>query len=163
MNKYHEPVMLDESIDALNVTHNGIYVDATFGGGGHSKKILEKLKKGKLYAFDKDGDSNKNFLKDDRFKLFISDYKNAFWIKYDQNEFKSFEVPYGFSIIDNYDLNDNKSPKQKLYRDIFLKKKLPNPSINYFKSWQDLLFLEEKYDNINLSSVFVKDKVSPIL
>ena len=75
MNKYHEPVMLNESIDALNVTHNGIYVDATFGGGGHSKKILEKLKKGKLYAFDKDVDSNKNFLKDDRFKLFISDYK----------------------------------------------------------------------------------------
>ena len=65
--------MLKESIDALNIINNGIYVDATFGGGGHSKKILEKLKKGKLYAFDKDGDSNKNFLKDDRFKLFISD------------------------------------------------------------------------------------------
>ena len=69
------PVMLKESIDALNIINNGIYVDATFGGGGHSKKILEKLKKGKLYAFDKDGDSNKNILKDDRFKLFISDYK----------------------------------------------------------------------------------------
>ena len=83
------------------------------------------------------------------FNLFISDYKNAFWIKYDQNEFKSFVVPYGFSIIDNYDLNDNKSPKQKLYRDIFLKKRVPDPSINYFKSWQDLLFLEyrdRKYD-----------------
>ncbi len=92
------------------------------------------------------------------FNLFISDYKNAFWIKYDQNEFKSFVVPYGFSIIDNYDLNDNKSPKQKLYKDIFLKKKLPNPSINYFESWQELLFLEEKYNNVNLSSVFVKDK-----
>ena len=99
------------------------------------------------------------FKKDTRFfNLFISDYKNAFWIKYDHNEFKSFEVPYGFSIIDNYDLNDNKSPKQKLYRDIFLKKKLPNPSINYFKSWQELLFLEDKYNNVNLSSVFVKDK-----
>ena len=92
------------------------------------------------------------------FNLFISDYKNSFWIKYDQNEFKSFVVPYGFSIIDNYGLNDDKSPKQKLYRDIFLKKKLPNPSINYFKSWQELLFLEDKYNNVNLSSVFVKDK-----
>ena len=92
------------------------------------------------------------------FNLFISDYKNAFWIKYDQNEFKSYTVPYGFSIIDNYGLNDNKSPKQILYRDIFLQKKLPNPSINYFKSWQELLFLEEKYNNVNLSSVFVKDK-----
>ena len=92
------------------------------------------------------------------FNLFISDYKNAFWIKYDKNEFKSFEVPYGFSIIDNYGLNNDKSLKQKLYKNIFLKKKLPNPSINYFKSWQDLLFLEEKYNNVNLSSVFVKDK-----
>jgi len=99
------------------------------------------------------------FAKNTRFfNLFISDYKNAFWIKYDQNEFKSFVVPYGFSIIDNYDLNDDKSPKQKLYRDIFLKKKLPNPSINYFKSWQELLFLEKKYNNDNLSSVFVKDE-----
>ena len=99
------------------------------------------------------------FKKDTRFfNLFISDYKNAFWIKYDQNEFKSSVVPYGFSIIDNYDLNDDKSPKQKLYRDIFLKKKLPNPSINYFKSWQELLFLEKKYNNDNLSSVFVKDE-----
>ena len=99
------------------------------------------------------------FKKDTRFfNLFISDYKNAFWIKYDQNEFKSFVVPYGFSIIDNYDLNDNKSPKQKLYRDIFLKKKITNPSINYFKSWQELLFLEEKYNNINLSSVFIKEQ-----
>ena len=99
------------------------------------------------------------FKKDTRFfNLFISDYKNAFWIKYDQDEFKSFVVPYGFSIIDNYGLNDDKSPKQKLYKDIFLKKKLPNPTINYFKGWQDLLFLEEKYNNIDLSSVFVKDK-----
>ena len=100
-----------------------------------------------------------NFKKNTRFfNLFISDYKNAFWIKYDQDEFKSYVVPYGFSIIDNYDLNDNKSPKQKLYRNIFLKKKLPNTSINYFKSWQELLFLEDKYNNVNLSSVFVKDK-----
>ena len=99
------------------------------------------------------------FKKDTRFfNLFISDYKNAFWVKYDQNKFESFEVPYGFSIIDNHDLNDNKSPKQKLYRDIFLKKKLPNPSINYFKSWQELLFQEYKYNNITSSSVFVKDK-----
>ena len=74
MNRYHIPVMLEESIDALNIINNGIYVDAKFGSGGHSKNI-RKIKERKLYAFDKDGDSNKNFLKDDRFKLFISDYK----------------------------------------------------------------------------------------
>ena len=64
-----------------------------------------------------------NFKKNTRFfNLFISDYKNAFCIKYDQDELKSFTVPYGYSIIDNYGLNNNKSPKQKLYRDIFFKK-----------------------------------------
>ena len=121
------------------------------------KIIIDILKKSDAKSALKYIESS--FKKDTRFfNLFISDYKNAFWIKYNQNEFKSFVVPYGFSIIDNYDLNDNKSPKQKLYRDIFLKKKIPNPSINYFKSWQELLFLEEKYNNINLSSVFVKDK-----
>ena len=121
------------------------------------KIIIDILKKSDAKSALKYIESS--FKKDTRFfNLFISDYKNAFWIKYNQNEFKSFVVPYGFSIIDNYDLNDNKSPKQKLYRDIFLKKKIPNPSINYFKSWQELLFLEKKYKNINLSSVFVKDK-----
>ena len=91
------------------------------------------------------------------FNLFISDYRDAYWIKYDQDKLKSFKVPYGFSILDNYNLNDNKSPKQRLYKRIFLKKRLPNPSINYFKGWKELLFLEKKYDGNNLSSVFVKD------
>ena len=55
---YHNPVMPNESIDSLNILSNGIYVDLTFGGGGHSKLILEKLSsKGKLIAFDQDIDS----------------------------------------------------------------------------------------------------------
>ena len=54
---YHEPVMLKESIDALNIKADGIYVDATYGGGGHSREILNQLQSGKLYAFDQDPDS----------------------------------------------------------------------------------------------------------
>lgn len=54
---YHEPVMLKESTDALNIMADGIYVDATYGGGGHSREILKKLSTGKLYAFDQDPDS----------------------------------------------------------------------------------------------------------
>lgn len=58
---YHETVLLDESIEYLGVTPGGIYVDATFGGGGHSKKILEKLGgKGRLFAFDQDEDAKRN-------------------------------------------------------------------------------------------------------
>ena len=56
---YHRPVMLSECIDALNIKPEGIYVDVTFGGGGHSLKILEQLKGGRLIAFDQDEDAKK--------------------------------------------------------------------------------------------------------
>ena len=56
---YHQPVMLEECINALNITPEGTYVDVTFGGGGHSMRILEKLKGGKLIAFDQDEDAKK--------------------------------------------------------------------------------------------------------
>ena len=56
---YHKPVMLSECIDALNIKPNGIYVDVTFGGGGHSLKILEQLKEGRLIAFDQDEDAKR--------------------------------------------------------------------------------------------------------
>src|SRR5882757_3436131 len=56
---YHQPVMLAECIEGLNIDPSGIYVDVTFGGGGHSKAILENLKSGKLIAFDQDADAKK--------------------------------------------------------------------------------------------------------
>lgn len=57
---YHKPALLEESIEGLNIKGNGIYVDATFGGGGHANAILEKLKTGKLFVFDQDTDAIKN-------------------------------------------------------------------------------------------------------
>ena len=64
---YHMPVLLQEVIDLLNIIPSGIYVDCTFGGGGHSKKILEKLnKEGRLIVFDQDEDARKNLPDDDR-------------------------------------------------------------------------------------------------
>jgi 16S rRNA (cytosine1402-N4)-methyltransferase len=67
-NNYHIPVLLQETIAALNINPNGIYVDCTFGGGGHSKHILEQLNEnGKLIAFDQDEDAKNNLLDDDRF------------------------------------------------------------------------------------------------
>jgi 16S rRNA (cytosine1402-N4)-methyltransferase len=64
---YHIPALLDESIRGLNIRPDGIYVDATFGGGGHSREILKKLKKGKLIAFDQDEDASANAPDDERF------------------------------------------------------------------------------------------------
>ena len=55
---YHVPVLLNDSIEGLNIHPNGIYVDVTFGGGGHSREILSRLKKGcHLYSFDQDADA----------------------------------------------------------------------------------------------------------
>jgi 16S rRNA (cytosine1402-N4)-methyltransferase len=68
---YHIPALLNESIDGLNVRPDGIYVDVTFGGGGHSMEILKRLKKGRLIAFDQDEDSSLNIPADDRF-LFLN-------------------------------------------------------------------------------------------
>jgi 16S rRNA (cytosine1402-N4)-methyltransferase len=70
-NNYHTPVLLQETIDGLHIDPDGIYVDCTFGGGGHSKAILSKLSaKGKLVAFDQDADAAKN-LPDDKRVIFV--------------------------------------------------------------------------------------------
>ena len=66
---YHKPVLLNESIKGLEIKPNGIYVDVTFGGGGHSKEILKNLKGGFLYAFDQDGDAINNVINASNFKL----------------------------------------------------------------------------------------------
>jgi len=64
---YHTPVLLKESVEGLKIKPNGIYVDVTFGGGGHSREILNQLKTGKLIAFDQDEDALKNIIDDKRF------------------------------------------------------------------------------------------------
>jgi 16S rRNA (cytosine1402-N4)-methyltransferase len=64
--KYHEPVLLRESIEALALRPEGVYVDATFGGGGHSRAILEKLGNGRLFAFDQDEEAKQNVMHDER-------------------------------------------------------------------------------------------------
>jgi len=75
-NSYHIPVLLKECIENLNIEPGGVYVDLTFGGGGHSKAILEKLDaKGKLFAFDQDADAQKNALKDPRFTLIAQNFR----------------------------------------------------------------------------------------
>jgi len=69
--EYHQPVLLNESINGLDIKPEGIYVDATYGGGGHSKEILKRLKKGKLIGFDQDEDTTSNVLEDNRF-IFVN-------------------------------------------------------------------------------------------
>ncbi|MDV7187012.1 16S rRNA (cytosine(1402)-N(4))-methyltransferase RsmH [Lutibacter sp. TH_r2] len=76
MEMYHSPVLLKESIDGLDIKPNGVYVDVTFGGGGHSKEILNRLGEGgKLFGFDQDEDAQKNTIDDDRFTLIPQNFR----------------------------------------------------------------------------------------
>lgn len=73
---YHNPVLLHESVEGLSIKENGIYVDVTFGGGGHSKEILKRLgDDGKLLAFDQDADAGANVINDNRFQLIQENFR----------------------------------------------------------------------------------------
>jgi len=74
--EYHNPVLLHETVDGLNIKPDGIYVDVTFGGGGHSKEILKRLgPNGKLFGFDQDEDALENALPDERFTLIHENFR----------------------------------------------------------------------------------------
>lgn len=74
--EYHNPVLLKETVDGLNIKPDGIYVDVTFGGGGHSREILRRLgPDGKLFAFDQDTDALENAIDDDRFVLINENFR----------------------------------------------------------------------------------------
>ncbi|WP_240531707.1 16S rRNA (cytosine(1402)-N(4))-methyltransferase RsmH [Maribacter sp. 4G9] len=73
---YHNPVLLKESVDGLAIKEDGVYVDVTFGGGGHSSEILKRLGSGgKLFAFDQDEDAQRNRLEDERFVLIGENFR----------------------------------------------------------------------------------------
>ena len=85
---YHVPVLLKESVDGLDIQPDGIYVDMTFGGGGHSREILSHLgKNGHLYSFDQDADAERNIVADDRFTFVRSNFRYiSQWMRYYQIE-----------------------------------------------------------------------------
>lgn len=84
MNDYHVPVMLTQSLEGLAIRPDGIYIDTTFGGGGHAKEILNRLgDKGHLFVFDQDEDAVANLWEDDRMTLIISNFRYLYqWMKY---------------------------------------------------------------------------------
>ena len=103
---YHNPVLLNESISGLNINPSGIYVDVTYGGGGHSQEILKNLNSnGKLIAFDQDKDAIKNKSNDRRLNLVKSNFKylNNFLNYFKINEIDGLLADFGISShqIDN--------------------------------------------------------------
>ena len=126
---YHNPVLLNESISGLNINPSGIYVDATYGGGGHSQEILNNLNsKGKLIAFDQDQDAIENKSNDSRLNLVKSNFKylnnflNYFQIKEIDGLLADFGISShqidnknrGFSIRFNSELDMRMNKTQKI-------------------------------------------------
>ncbi|MCS4434069.1 16S rRNA (cytosine(1402)-N(4))-methyltransferase RsmH [Aquiflexum gelatinilyticum] len=87
---YHIPVMLGPCIEGLAINPNGIYIDLTFGGGGHSKEILKHLEKGHLYGFDQDVDAEENIPEDDRFSFIQANFR----------DFRKYLRLYGVNQVD---------------------------------------------------------------
>jgi 16S rRNA (cytosine1402-N4)-methyltransferase len=87
---YHQPVLLHESIEGLNIRPDGTYIDATYGGGGHSKEILKHLITGKLVAFDMDGDAEKNKI----------DNEHLLFVRHNFRYMKNFIKYYNISQVD---------------------------------------------------------------
>lgn len=128
MTKYHQPVLLRESIEGLGVRPGGIYVDATFGGGGHSKAILENLENGRLLAFDQDEDALNNVLDDEHFILINHNFRYLMnFLKYHEalpvdgiladlgvSSHQFDESERGFSIRFNGPLDLRMNRRQKL-------------------------------------------------
>ena len=83
-NEYHKPVLLTESVDGLDIKPGGIYVDATFGGGGHSREILRRMDPtAHLYSFDQDADAERNIVDDKRFTFVRSNFRYLRnWMRY---------------------------------------------------------------------------------
>ena len=74
--EYHNPVLLNQSIDGLNIEGDEVLVDVTFGGGGHSKEILKRLgENGRLFGFDQDEDAEQNIVSDSRFVLLKQNFR----------------------------------------------------------------------------------------
>lgn len=131
--EYHNPVLLQESVNGLDIKENGVYVDVTFGGGGHSREILRRLgSEGKLIAFDQDEDALANAIDDERFQLinqnfqFLKQYLKFYGIQKVDGILADFGVSShqfdkadrGFSIRFNADLDMrmNKSNELSAYK-----------------------------------------------
>lgn len=88
--EYHIPVLLEDSVGGLNIDPTGVYVDVTYGGGGHSRKIIDQLTTGRLIAFDQDVDAFENVIEDDR----------LIFVKHNFRYLKNFLEYYGFEKVD---------------------------------------------------------------
>lgn len=172
---YHNPVLLNESVKGLKIIPDGTYIDVTYGGGGHSKVILQKLgPKGRLIAFDQDRDAHKNKIDDNRLKLIESNFKflnnHLNYLQISQVDglladfgISSYQIDTkirGFSIRFDSKLDMRMDQSQKMDAQFIINKydreKLENIFQNYgelrnYRRIVDLIVSERKNNKINTS------------
>jgi|TARA_B110000263_G_scaffold59518_2_gene50988 16S rRNA (cytosine1402-N4)-methyltransferase len=175
MKMYHNPVLLNESVKGLKIIPDGTYIDVTYGGGGHSKVILQKLgPKGRLIAFDQDRDAHKNKIDDNRLKLIESNFKflnnHLNYLQISQVDglladfgISSYQIDTkirGFSIRFDSKLDMRMDQSQKMDAQFIINKydreKLENIFQNYgelrnYRRIVDLIVSERKNNKINTS------------
>jgi len=148
--QYHNPVLLHSSLDGLNIKPDGVYVDVTFGGGGHSKAILEQLnEKGRLFGFDQDSDAAANKIEDSRFEFveanfsYLSQYLKFHKVKgvdgiladfgVSSNQFDTVERGFSIRTEGPLDMRMNQSQEIDAYMVVnqYEEEALVNVLINY--------------------------------
>jgi len=148
--QYHNPVLLHSSLDGLNIKPDGVYVDVTFGGGGHSKAILEQLnEKGRLFGFDQDSDAAANKIEDSRFEFveanfsYLSQYLKFHKVKgvdgiladfgVSSNQFDTIERGFSIRTEGPLDMRMNQSQEIDAYMVVnqYEEEALINVLINY--------------------------------
>jgi len=150
--EYHLPVLLHDCINGLLIDSSGIYVDVTFGGGGHSRAILEKLISGRLIAFDQDADALQNVPEDDKFTLVPQNFKylknNLRLLGYKQVNgvlgdlgvsSHQFDIPdRGFSIRFDADLDMRMDQRSKLTASIILNEYSEDDLYRIFRTYGEV-------------------------
>ena len=151
--EYHVPVLLEESIDALISDDDGVYIDVTFGGGGHSKRILQRITaKGRLFGFDQDGAVFPNLIRDDRFEFVLSNFEHIhrfvdyFGIDHVDGILADLgvsshhldDLKRGFSIKSQSDLDMRMNPSEELTAQKILNTYSENDLIKMFSKYGEV-------------------------
>jgi len=177
MSEYHNPVLLKETIDALVTQHDGIYIDVTYGGGGHSREILKNLgANGHLIVFDQDGEAEGNIVEDERMTFIKSNFRHLYkfwkWLDIDKVDgvfadlgvsSHQFDADYrGFSYRFEAELdmrmNENMSLSAKDILATYTVEQLQNVFSRYGEIRNSKTLAKEIVDNRNKGSYIISTK-----